>query len=110
MAVNRLGPPCPNCGCLVTNVLQTKRNEVQEFARRRQCPCCGTRFTTVQSPEIIVRSVWPNNAIRHVGKSFKIAWELVADWRARPSEFTASLHSGEAGGDRHHRGRHPASA
>lgn len=53
MAVNRSGPPCPECGSLVTDVNRTARTSTGDFWRRRDCPSCGHRFQTVQPAELI---------------------------------------------------------
>ena len=64
MAANRMGPPCPKCGSLVTDVASTHRSEGGDFVRRRICPICENRFNTVQPREAVAhrRSVqWKNN-------------------------------------------------
>lgn len=53
MAVNRSGPPCPECGSLVTDVNRTNRSPQGHFLRRRSCPSCGASFHTVQHAEFI---------------------------------------------------------
>lgn len=53
MAVNRLGPPCPECGSLTTDIKRTLRSPEGHFLRKRICPSCSHRFTTVQHTEII---------------------------------------------------------
>lgn len=53
MAVNRLGPPCPECGSLTTDVKRTLRTSEGHFLRMRVCPSCSHRFNTVQHTEIV---------------------------------------------------------
>lgn len=53
MAVNRSGPPCPECGSLVTDVNRTVRTNTGDFWRRRDCPSCGVTFFTVQAAELV---------------------------------------------------------
>ena len=53
MAVNRLGPPCPECGSLTTDIIRTLRSPEGHFLRQRKCPCCSHRFSTVQHTEIV---------------------------------------------------------
>jgi transcriptional regulator NrdR family protein len=78
MSVNRIGPPCPECGSLTTDVISTCRNETQEFLRRRKCPICEHRFSTVQRNEVVVKeNVWPNRSVAWKGRKFTINWELI---------------------------------
>jgi transcriptional regulator NrdR family protein len=51
MASNKLGPPCPECGSHLTDVVSTVRTDDRGFWRSRKCPCCGYKFHTVQQPE-----------------------------------------------------------
>lgn len=53
MGANRCGPPCPECGSLVTDVNRTCRSAEGHFWRRRDCPSCGARFQTIQSRELV---------------------------------------------------------
>lgn len=66
MAVNRLGPACPACGTLCTDVLQTARTKEGHFFRRRECPSCKHRFQTIQPRELIHDgncAKWKNRAV-----------------------------------------------
>ena len=56
MAANRMGPPCPNCGSLVTDVKSTHRSKDGDFVRRRACPVCEHRFNTVQPREAVAHT------------------------------------------------------
>jgi len=63
MGINRMGPPCPNCGSLTTDVLTTFRTAEGDFVRRRLCPCCEHRFYTAQPCEVSIRvrsMTWKN--------------------------------------------------
>jgi len=54
MAMNKIGPPCPECGSHLTDVVSTVRTVDQGFWRSRKCPACGHRFHTGQQPEKVV--------------------------------------------------------
>lgn len=41
--------PCPACGTR-TSVLDSRPSHVQFVRRRRECPSCGRRFTTMEVP------------------------------------------------------------
>lgn len=57
MALNKLGPPCPNCGSHITRVVTTARDGHNSFYRRRHCEFCDHRFTTAQPAEIVAPSL-----------------------------------------------------
>jgi transcriptional regulator NrdR family protein len=78
MATNRLGPPCPQCGSLVTDIKRTSRSAEGHFWRSRECPCCGHRFQTLQHTEIVA----PRGAVRWRDRTVRI------DWSAFRSYFT----------------------
>jgi len=71
MAVNRMGPPCPKCGSLITDVSSTHRNEGGDFVRRRICPACQHRFNTVQPREVAVH----RRTVQWKGRVPTIFWE-----------------------------------
>jgi len=74
MAVNRMGPPCPECGSLLTDVIRTNRTEDGHFVRHRSCPCCGHRFHTVQTAEYVAR----NDSIKWVAnRTYRINWDML---------------------------------
>ena len=54
MAANKMGPPCPECGSHLTDVMSTVRTDDRGFWRARKCPSCNHRFHTVQPPESLV--------------------------------------------------------
>ena len=67
MAVNRLGPPCPECGSLITRVVTTARSGEGGFYRRRHCQQCDHRFHTAQPAEILIHTnvfVWTNRNLQ----------------------------------------------
>ncbi len=73
MAVNRMGPPCPECGCLVTDVTRTNSSSEGHFLRRRDCPSCGARFHTVQHAEIVA----PEGAVTWQSRRISIHWRAL---------------------------------
>lgn len=70
MAVNRLGPPCPECGSLTTDIKRTLRSPEGHFLRTRVCPCCSHRFATVQHTEIVA----PPGSVRTRRYDVTIHW------------------------------------
>jgi hypothetical protein len=74
MATNRMGPPCPECGSLVTDVIRTCRTEEGHFVRRRGCPCCGYRFNTAQPTEFVA----PKGSVKWwADRTYRINWDLL---------------------------------
>lgn len=73
MAVNRMGPPCPECGCLVTDVNRTSRSTEGHFWRRRDCPSCGAHFQTIQHAEIVA----PKGAVSWQSRRVSIDWRAL---------------------------------
>lgn len=74
MAVNRIGPPCPGCGSLTTDVLMTRRSAAGDFHRRRSCPACKHRFNTIQMAEIIA----PPLSVKWKNRQFTINWRRLS--------------------------------
>jgi transcriptional regulator NrdR family protein len=72
MAVNRLGPPCPECNSLTTNVASTHRSADGGFYRQRTCPCCRHSFHTVQPPEHLTAP----GQVQWAGRRAVINWLL----------------------------------
>mgnify|MGYP003347139222 FL=1 len=70
MAINRMGPPCPECGSLVTDVNRTTRSAEGHFWRRRDCPSCGAHFQTIQHAEIVA----PTGAVTWKYRKVHIQW------------------------------------
>jgi C4-type Zn-finger protein len=64
MGANRMGPPCPECGSQVTDVISTRSSAHNDKVRRRSCFCCGHKFYTVQPAEMIA----DNTSIHWKGK------------------------------------------
>jgi transcriptional regulator NrdR family protein len=54
MPVNQIGPPCPNCNCLITKVIKTYRDEHNNLVRRRSCISCSHRFYSAQLAEMLI--------------------------------------------------------
>ncbi len=76
MGVNRSGPPCPECGCLTTDVNRTSRSAEGHFYRRRDCPSCGYRFQTVQHTEIVA----PAGAVSWERHTVRVDWAQLRDY------------------------------
>lgn len=74
MSVNRIGPPCPACGSLTTDVITTCRSETGDFHRRRKCPCCEYRFNTIQMAEIIA----PPMSVKWKNRKVTINWRRLS--------------------------------
>ena len=74
MSVNRIGPPCPECNSLTTDVITTSRSVHGEFYRRRVCPICGYRFNTIQPSEMIA----PPLSVKWKGRKVHINWRRVS--------------------------------
>lgn len=71
MAINRMGPPCPECGSLVTDVNRTSRTVEGHFCRRRDCPSCGAHFQTIQPAEIVA----PDGSVGWKYRQVHIHWD-----------------------------------
>ena len=71
MGANRMGPPCPKCGSLITDVKSTYRSEEGDFIRRRLCPSCNYRFYTAQPTEALIHS----RSVQWKGRTPTIFWE-----------------------------------
>lgn len=46
---------CIHCGHHETTVLETRKLDDERLRRRRQCPKCNKRFSTVEGPVTFVR-------------------------------------------------------
>ena len=76
MASNKMGPPCPNCGSHLSDVVSTVRTDDHGFWRSRKCPACNHRFHTVQTPEMLALSdtvTWLPNA-QGKQRTAKVDW------------------------------------
>jgi transcriptional regulator NrdR family protein len=72
MGFNRIGPPCPECGSLMTDTLRTMRTLDGDFVRRRECPVCKHRFYTVQVKELIA----PSNSVKWIkSRQYLVRWQ-----------------------------------
>jgi hypothetical protein len=72
MATNRMGPPCPACNCLSTDIDRTARSADGGFYRNRVCASCNHTFSTIQPPEVPVQS----GKVRYRGRVVQIDWRL----------------------------------
>ena len=41
---------CPKCDSMKTHVIETREGSDYSTGRRRKCPLCGYRFTTLEMP------------------------------------------------------------
>ena len=104
MALNKMGPPCPNCGALISRVVMTARDDISGFYRRRHCQFCDHRFVTAQPAEIITSPTafkWNQRSLA------KINWqhpELISSitrlTTPRAEESSASMPSNQRSGMR----------
>ena len=39
---------CPKCDNMKTYIIETRQENMYEVRRRRECPSCGHRFTTME--------------------------------------------------------------
>jgi hypothetical protein len=89
MAVNRLGPSCPNCGHPTTGVVTTARSGDGGFLRRRHCGQCDHRFYTAQVAEFVVPShvfVWSGRLLQIHWQHPDLMWKLRCFLTGRTSE------------------------
>lgn len=70
MGVNRMGPPCPECGSLTTDIHRTLRTPEGHFYRQRRCPSCNHKFSTVQHTEIVA----PPGSVKGFTRHVSIDW------------------------------------
>ena len=78
MATNRMGPPCPECGSLTTDVNRTARSKEGHFWRRRDCPICGHHFQTIQHSEVVV----PPGAVSWDYRKVRVHWSYLREYFA----------------------------
>jgi len=74
MASNKMGPPCPNCGSHLSDVVSTVRTDDKGFWRHRKCPSCGHRFHTVQPPEMFALSDTVTWELKGKRREPKVDW------------------------------------
>ena len=79
MGVNRIGPPCPQCGCLTTDIQRTRRSPEGHFYRQRDCPSCGHKFSTVQHTEIVA----PPGSVQTRAYDVRIRWQNFRSYFAK---------------------------
>lgn len=76
MGINRIGPPCPECGSLTTDIRRTLRTPEGHFYRQRECPSCAHKFHTVQHTEIVA----PREAVATRRYDASIHWPAFRDY------------------------------
>ena len=79
MATNRIGPPCPECGALTTDIERTLRTSEGHFVRKRVCPNCEHRFATLQHTEIVA----PPGSYQGHARNVSINWGALRLYFAR---------------------------
>lgn len=84
-----MGPPCPACGSLCTDVVATRRSVDGDAVRRRQCPSCHIRFTTVQAPEVVA----PEGALRWSYRKIFVDWTVLGGRGRWVDAFTSTRHT-----------------
>lgn len=47
------GPNCPTCGHDKSQVMDSRPNALGQGKRRRKCPKCNTKFTTIEEHEAV---------------------------------------------------------
>ena len=89
MAANHMGPPCPACGSLCTDVVSTRKSVNRDIVRRRECPACKGRFTSVQAGEVVA----PAGAIRWSNRKIFVDWTVLGGRPRWVDAFTPSGHT-----------------
>jgi transcriptional regulator NrdR family protein len=89
MPVNRMGPPCPECGSLCTDVITTRKSENRDIVRRRGCPSCQARFHTVQAGEVVA----PVGAVRWSNRRIFVDWTVLGGRPRWVDAFTQPRHT-----------------
>ena len=76
---------CPFCGCEETNVKDSRNaDENTAIRRRRECPDCGSRFTTFERVQLRDLVVVKKNGERNLFDRDKLARSIQLAVRKRP--------------------------
>jgi transcriptional repressor NrdR len=78
---------CPFCGKQETRVIDSRlASEGTQVRRRRECVACGERFTTFESPELVMPRIIKSNGAREPYDDTKLAAGMLRALEKRPVE------------------------
>jgi transcriptional repressor NrdR len=78
---------CPFCGKQDTKVIDSRlANEGAQVRRRRECIDCGERFTTFESPELVMPRIIKSNGAREPFNEGKLTAGMMRALEKRPVE------------------------
>jgi len=78
---------CPFCGKQETRVIDSRlASEGAQVRRRRECVACGERFTTFESPELVMPRIIKSNGAREPYDDAKLASGMLRALEKRPVE------------------------
>jgi len=78
---------CPFCGKQETKVIDSRlASEGAQVRRRRECLDCGERFTTFESPELVMPRIIKSNGAREPFDDDKLVAGMMRALEKRPVE------------------------
>jgi transcriptional repressor NrdR len=78
---------CPFCGKQDTRVIDSRlASEGAQVRRRRECNDCGERFTTFESPELVMPRIIKSNGAREPYDEAKLTSGIMRALEKRPVE------------------------
>lgn len=78
---------CPFCGKQDTKVIDSRlASEGAQVRRRRECIACGERFTTFESPELVMPHIIKSNGAREPFNEDKLTAGMMRALEKRPVE------------------------
>ncbi|MGD2138033.1 MAG: transcriptional regulator NrdR [Gammaproteobacteria bacterium] len=78
---------CPFCGKQDTRVIDSRlASEGAQVRRRRECNHCGERFTTFESPELVMPRIIKSNGAREPYDEAKLTGGVMRALEKRPVE------------------------
>ena len=78
---------CPFCGKQDTKVIDSRlASEGTQVRRRRECIACGERFTTFESPELVMPRIIKSNGAREPFNEDKLTAGITRALEKRPVE------------------------
>ena len=78
---------CPFCGKQDTKVIDSRlASEGAQVRRRRECLDCGERFTTFESPELVMPRIIKGNGAREPFNEKKLIAGMMRALEKRPVE------------------------
>ena len=76
---------CPYCGALDTKVVDSRlAGEGSQVRRRRECITCGERFTTYESPELVMPRIVKGDGSREPFNEDKLRTGIMRALEKRP--------------------------